>query len=483
MKKLKLIGLYATILLTVTACKKDLDINRDPYLPSEASVKLLLPSGIAYSAAKIGGDVQTLGAFWSQHYTQNNTSSQYRTVDQYVVGVPDYNSIWTNLFMGIKDLDLTMELAQESGAWDYYLAASVMQAFDFHILNDLYSQVPYTESLQGDKNTTPKFEDGKAVNIKLIAQLDEAISKKAAAKALSNVGTEDFIFKGDMDQWVKFAKTLKLKLLMRDFATNQTAIEALLAEGDLLSTKDAKMTGFSDVENKSNPLYEYDRRKLNTFFNIKASNTLLSFLKAKNDPRISDFFETNVDGLYVGLNQGNFTLSGPLANATSRAKLAAEDAVYFASAAESKFLQAEAYARLNNITLATSNYNEGVTLAFARWGKDATPFIAATGAYVFKSTSLDAMIESIITQKWLAATRTQAWDSFFDQNRTGYPKISPVPADNSAYIPGQYTTSVNTSLVAGEIPRRLLFPKISIDNNPNTPKPVAINTKMWWHKN
>ena len=290
MKKIKLIGLYATLLLTVTACKKDLDINRDPYLPSDATPKLLLPSGIAYSAAKIGGDVQLIGAFWSQHYTQNNTSNQYKTIDQYAVGVPDYNTIWTNLFMGTKDLAITMEKAQVSGAWDYYLIASVMQAFDFHILNDLYSQIPYTEALKGDQNATPKFDDGKAVNAKLIAQLDEAISKAAAAKSLSTVGKEDFIFKGDISQWVKFAKTIKLKLFMRDFTANQAAIQALLTEGDLLSTQDAKMNGFSDAENKSNPLYEYDRRKLNTFFNIKASNTLLSFLKANNDPRISDFF-------------------------------------------------------------------------------------------------------------------------------------------------------------------------------------------------
>ena len=162
--------------------------------------------------------------------------------------------------------------------------------------------------------------------------------------------------------------------------------------------------------------------------------------------------------------------------------LAATDPVYFASAAESKFLQAEAYARLGDVALAKTNYDAGVTLAFQRWGKSAATFIAAGGPYAFQSATLEAMIKSIITQKWLAATRTQAWDSFFDQNRTGYPVISAVSADNSAYVPGEYTISVNSSLVAGQLPRRLLFPKISADNNPNTPKPVSINTKMWWHK-
>ena len=212
MKKIKIIGLYATLLFSVVACKKDLDINRNPYLPSEATPKLLLPSGIAYSASRIGGDIQLIGSIWSQHYTQNNTSNQYRSLDQYTVGIADYNPIWTNLYGGaLKDLDLAKNMAKTAGQWNYYLPASIMQVFDYHVLVDLYSQIPYTEGLQGDANTAPKWEEGKAVNTKLIAQLDDAISKSADAIALPPIGTEDFLFQGDMTQWVKFAKTLKLK--------------------------------------------------------------------------------------------------------------------------------------------------------------------------------------------------------------------------------------------------------------------------------
>jgi hypothetical protein len=485
MKKIKIIGLYATILVSVVACKKDLDINRNPYLPSVATPKLLLPSGIAYSASKIGGDLQLIGAIWSQHYTQNNTSAQYKTIEQYSIGVPDYNSIWTSVYGGaLKDLDLAKSMASQAGQWNYYVPASIMQVFDYHVLNDLYSQLPYSQGLQGDVNTAPMWEDGKVVNTKLIAQLDDAIAKSKDAAALAPIGLEDFLFQGDIAQWVKFAKTLKLKILMRDFTANQAAITALLNEGDLLDTKDAKMTAFVDSENKSNPLYEYDRRKLNTFFNIKASKTLLSVLTKNNDPRLPDFFEKTITGTYVGLLQGNFTITGPQTNETSRAVLAATDAVYFTSAAESKFLQSEAWARLGNAGQAKTTYDAGVTLAFGRWGKAAAaaPFIAAGGAYEFKAGATEAMVKQIITQKWLAAVRSQAWDSFFDQNRTGYPVISTVGGDDPAYVPGDYTISINTSLVAGEVPRRLLYPKISSDNNVNTPKAVPINTKMWWHK-
>lgn len=477
-------------LLAVTGCKKDLDINNDPYLPIDASPKLLLPAGIAASAAKIGGDVQNIGSFWSQHFTQNNTSSQYRSLDQYIVGISDFNTIWSNVYGGgLKDLDIVMSKTQASGEWNYYIAASIMSVFDYHILNDIYGQLPYSEGLKGGENPNPHWEDGKVVNTKLIAQLDAAIAKEAAATAAPAMGNEDFVFQGNIAEWMKFAKTLKLKILMRDFTANQAAIQTMLTAGGFLDTHDAKMTGFADSETKSNPLYEYDRRKLNTSSNIKASNTLLNYLKLNDDPRIPIFFEKAVvTGSptpwyeYVGLDQGNFNVTGIQTNQTSRAVLAATDPVYFSSIAETKFLLAEAYARLGNAANAKINYDLGVTAAFTRWGLSAAPLIAPGGKYVFIPGTTDQMIKQIIVQKWVAAVRCQGWDSWFDQNRTGYPTLSPVPAGDPAYVTGNLTVSVTSSLLAGEIPRRLLIPKISSDANPNTPKAVAINTKMWWHK-
>lgn len=477
-------------LLAVSACKKDLDINNDPYLVSDADPKLLLPAGIAASAAKIGGDIENIGGFWSQHTTQNNTSSQYRTLDQYIVGISDFNTIWSFVYGGgLKDLDIVMTKTKSTGSWGYYVAASVMSVFDYHVLNDIYGQLPYSEGLKGADIPAPHWEDSKVVNTKLIAQLDEAISKGADAAAAPAMGKEDFVFQGDISQWMKFAKTLKLKLLMRDFTANQTAIQTMLTAGGFLDTRDAKMVDFADVETKSNPLYEYDRRKLNTSSNIKASNTLLNYLKLNNDPRIPIFFEkATVKGTpsqwyeYVGLDQGDFNATGLQTNETSRLVLTATDPVYFTSVAETKFLLAEAYARLGNSASAKTNYDLAVTAAFTRWGLDAAPLIATGGKYVFTPGTAEQMVKQIIVQKWIAAVRCQAWDSWFDQNRTGYPVLSTVPATDPSYVKGNLTVSVNSSLIAGEIPRRLLIPKVSSDTNPNTPKAVPINTKMWWHK-
>jgi len=483
MRNLKKIGYMVLVsTLFLGACSKSLDINIDPYDPSEqdASPHLLFPSGVAYSAAKIGGDLQLLGGLWSQHYTQNNNSSQYRDIDSYSLTNQSYNGIWFNLFGGgMKDLQLARTKAEGMGQWHYFVASSIMLAFDYHVLVDLYGDLPIKEGLQGDLGQfTPKWDDGKTANGLILEQLDAALAKIEQARQAPSMGTNDFVFAGNMDHWRKFAKSLKLKILMRDFDANRAAITTLLNEADLLNT-DAKMTAFEDQVSKSNPLYESERRTLGGP-NIRASRTLLYYLQQKGDPRISDFFELASNGNYEAYRQGDYFASSTVIS--SRASLAATDPVYFMSYAEVEFLQAEAFARTGEPAKAAAHYNAGVTASFARWGKNAAPFLAENGKYAFRPGAVESMLEQIILQKWVAATRCQAWDSFYDQNRTGYPRVSTVEPDSPNYVAGHYTVSVNSALPGNELPRRLAYPKNSSDFNPNTPKVVPINTKMWWHK-
>ena len=206
MKNIKKLGyILVAGTLALASCSKDLDINRSPYNPTEtdATPELLFPSGVAYSAAKIGGDMQLLGAFWSQHYTQNNSSNQYTGIDSYNLTIASYNGIWSNLMGGgMKDLVIAKEKASAAGLWNYYAAAEIMLAFDYHVLVDLYGDLPVKEGLQGDKGVyTPKWDDGKTVNQLIIAQLDDAIAKINDGKALKTMGAQDFIFEGDLDSW------------------------------------------------------------------------------------------------------------------------------------------------------------------------------------------------------------------------------------------------------------------------------------------
>lgn len=506
MRKVYLLGI---VLLSMIISSCDLDINKDPNYPTEVKADKFFASGLMWTTSVIGGDLQLLGGMWSQHYAQHAGSNQYTGIDSY--NLPNSSTYitraWGSLYAGaLPDFQLAIQKAESNGDWHYWMASKIMTAYDFHILTDAYGNIPFSEALDFYKYVNPKFDDAKTVNQGIIALLDAAIAKKSeaiAAATISPMGNTDFVFKGDINMWVKFAKSLKLKILMRDpaFATNRTAIQALLTENDLLNA-DCRIAIFENKENNSNPLYENDRRKLNTQQNIRASSTLSLFLFANKDPRASVFMEKAVTpdpvyGDYVGIPQGGYTLGAAYGNKTSRAVLTAKDPVYFMSLAEVDFLKAEAYVLLSNAAAAKINYDNGVTAAFDRWkgAKDAdeiefifpadynvNDFIGAGKPYEFNQTSITTMLESIWRQKWIAAVRCQAWEAFCEINRTGYPRAGSVNSQDPAYVVGNLAPSINSVLAAGDFPRRLIYPKTSSDYNTNTPVVVPIQTKLWWHK-
>lgn len=492
MRKLNLLytGLVGCLLFSSTACSDYLDINDNPNYPAEVSYTSLLPSGIAATVGIVGSTYELYGGMWAQHYMQGQTSNQYNTICNYsITNNSDYRLWQIPYTMSLPDLDLVIKKAEADEAWNYWAIAKVMTAFTYHILVDSYGSIPFTEALKADEGIeNPKYDDSKTVVYPgMIAMLDEVIAKagELSSSSLPSLTTQDYIFgtsRGtDMSKWISFAKSLKLKLLMRDFDANKAGIQALLSEDDLL-TVDAKMDLFMDLENKSNPLYENDRRKLNTKNNIRACATLCDYMKMVEDPRLHDFFNPNDDGSGTTALKCGDRPTQLKTGQVSIVVLEPTDPVYLMSAAEVAFLKAEAFARLNDAGKAKENYDNAVALAFERWGKDASSFIADGGAYAFNNRDMSSMLTSILTQKWIAATRCQAWDAWFDINRTGIPALGSKFPDEEGYVWGQLTPCVGSSLGVGEYPRRLLYPKKSSDYNSNTPSVVPLQEKQWWHK-
>jgi hypothetical protein len=503
------IYLYGIVLLLVMIYSCESDINKDPNYPSEVMADKFFASGLVWTSSVVGGDLQLLGGMWSQHYAQNSASNQYTGIDSY--NLPNSSTYitrsWGALYAGaLTDFQVSIQKAEAAGEWHYWMVSKIMTAYGFHLLVDSYGDIPFTQSLNFYTYTNPIFDNAKTVNAGLISMLNAAIAKKADAEAveiLSPMGNTDLVFKGDIDMWVRFAKSLKLKILMRDpdFASNKAAIQALITEDNLL-IEDCKIALFENKENISNPLFENDRRKLNTPQNIKASSTLSLFLFQKGDPRTAVFMEKAVSpssayGDYVGLPQGGYTLGASYMSRTSRALLKATDPVYFMSVSEVEFLKAEANVLLLNNAKAKAAYDNGVTSAFERWkgAKDVddvefllpdnfnvNDFIGPGKPYEFNQSSTATMLESIWRQKWIAAVRCQAWEAFLETNRTGYPKAGTVTSMDPSYVVGNFAPSMNSVLGAGQFPRRLIYPKTSSDYNSNTPVTIPIQNKLWWHK-
>lgn len=255
-------------------------------------------------------------------------------------------------------------------------------------------------------------------------------------------------------------------------------VRALYAANAKFLDLNAGANVFVDVPNKSNPFYEYIFRRLNTPDNLKASITLISWLNKNSDPRLEAFYGEDV----VAAHQGDYNT---VTNGASNPIIKATDPAWLISKAESYFMQAEALERYFGGTGAKAMYDNGVVAAFEQVQLQPGTLIT-TGPYVYPSGgSLEAKIEAIIVQKWASLFGSHALEAFLEQNRTGYPQISPVYSKDATYATlyaGRLVYSVNGVTGSGNFPRRFVFPDDEKSRNSNTPAEVPITTKIWWGK-
>ncbi|MCD0470994.1 SusD/RagB family nutrient-binding outer membrane lipoprotein [Flavobacterium sp. JAS] len=485
---MKKIATLITALFLLVSCDETFDINRDPdLLPVGQAYSTILPAGIAGVAGAQGSYYAIVGGFWSQFWTQNTTSNQYKDVDQYSIGTNDYQLGWTAMYDALNDIRVVKAKALAEGNWNYFLIATVLEVQASQVMTDLYDDIPYAEA-NNPLILQPKFNTGKETYDLMIADLKLALSKDQNASIGDKPAKDDFIFGGDMTKWTKYGNTLLLKLHMRLTEVNptlaQSGIKALIDSGAQFLDIDASMHNFEDADSKSNPLFESDRRQLNTTLNLKASTTLYSYLDVNADPRIAKYYENGGTSLGKANNQGDF-----LNNATglSTVILAPKTPVYFISAEESYFLQAEALTRYYAGAGAKAKYDLAVAANFAKNSStdapiSATALLAAGGKYEFPAAGTAAQIEAIITQKWIASFPGNGYESFMEQNRTGYPKVSAVAQDDEDYLAGQFAVSVQ-SVIGNKFPKRIVLPNTVKTRNPNAPALKAISLPVWWDVN
>lgn len=490
MKKIFSIITLAILISISNSCTKDwLDVNKDPNNAESATAELILPSGVVSLGAQVGGSYNLLGGFWSQYWTQSNAANQYKYLDQYQISSSDFNTTWREMYAGaLGDLELVLNDSKSKENWALYLMATVMQSYGFQVMVDLYDKVPYSERFQGITNLNPKFDDGQTIYKDLIVRIDEAMSKEM------NLLTEkqkkaDFLFNGDMDKWMQFANTLKLKMYLRmvyaepSFA--QAGITSLYSSGANFLSEDASLDIFLDEANKDNPLYESDRRALNVATNLRVTTTIFKYLETNSDPRMATVVQSNT----LPEPPGGTIISSEQLDNTKVAifRIGATDPVFFISEVESYLLQAEAIEWGWGTGDAKSLYDQAVLADFTRKGFDGSSFIASSGVYEYPYTgTFEQKQKAIIMAKWVAFAGSQGIESFFETNRTGYPQVSAIPAwkegaINPDYQGGELTYSLVGS-TGGAFPKRMIYPQDEVNLNINCPAQTVVTDKVWWDK-
>jgi len=486
------------------SCENWLDVNHNPDAPSTVDYKELLPAGTSSLAYVMGGRYQVLGALWSQHWTQSPGASQYSGIDSYNINSSTFDeNQFGELYSGaLVNLEKVRTGAWAEGEYKHYLMATILQCYAYQVLADLYNQIPFSEALKGDKGITePHYEEAEAIYDSLIARIDLALAQNLEDESLLNPGITDLVFGGNMNHWIAFANSLKLRIFLRQSEVNpqkahDRIIELYASNPDFLRVS-AALDIYEDASGRRNPLYETEYQVFGKNPNLILSATLYSFLIENRDfNRLDALFELPASGgEHKALVQGNFYApdepEGTNSSSYSKPVMQTDAPVILMSDAESYLLQAEAIVRYQVGTYqeARENYENAITASYALALNSSVSNAGIIslarqfyrGVYVFpaEGNETDEYIKAIAIQKWLSLSGIQNLETFFESNRMGYPAKSSVSAENPDYISGELTLSVN-HVTSGRFPRRLVFPESEYANNRNTPAKKEVWEPVWW---
>lgn len=488
----RLIYLFGLILL-LSACEDWLDINTDADVPTDVPGEMVLPSAEVALGTVLGGSLFNTGGFLAQYWTQAPEASQYQAIDIYDINNPFLNNEYSTIFAGtLEDCKLVIENAEANKEWGLYLAATVVRAYTYQVFIDMVDRTPYSEALQGDRISNPKWEDGEEVYQSLINEIDTALYRVATEPVIFAT-SYDLILKSDLKKWIQFANTLKLKFFMRESEKtdrNKANLAQLIAEDNLIR-EDVKLACWADESGKQNPWYSTNTNGLKTDNHV-AAYPIVTYLKVNNDPRMEKLFQPSVNGSdYAGLVPGGTAIKGEKKKDYSypMLRIQATWPVYLITQAEVAFFKAEYYLKNGDDANAQAAYEEGVRASFALHGIPAAAETLLAGNYKWDgSLSTGQKMEKIMMQKWVALCMVNNLESWSEIRRTGYPKMTDKSAtaiveDPSIYTPGMLISPIGNYLGAMNQVNRFPYPETATIRNKNTPEQPGITAKIWWDVN
>jgi hypothetical protein len=501
MKRLHNKLLIATIVLAslVTSCSKDyLDVNNDPNRPTDENItpELLFTqaaTGVGYRT--VGTVVGGEGAKTELQFAQNWVGYMSGTGDFAVEQIETTYNIdfafgdlpWQRDYGVLFDLYLTKTKALAADNKVLAGAAMILSAKMFQEIVDTYGDVPYSQAFQTQVYKHPVYDKAQDIYNALQQSLDTAISYMQGT-APSSFETADVVNHGDQTKWIKFANTLKLRLLIRQSEVAgfnpSSEITKIAANGGVLGAGESASVnpGFTNAQAKQSPFYGnwgFTPTGNKAAGGWAPNNYILNILLSTNDPRIERFF-TDVNGFFVGCDYGLQTGNPFQAQASyfgPGIAASPEQDQWLIPSFESMFFQAEAIARGWIPGDARAAFEAAITESFVWLGVEdaeaqAADYIANTDIANWDNagTTVDEKARFVVLQKYIALTCIDPREAWADQRRLHF-------------LPPGFISN-NPARLSNDLPLRLLYPQSEYTTNNESVSAVGqinqFTTKIFW---
>ena len=322
------------IAVSASACTAGyIDINRNPYGVTDDEMQR---DGYAVKAALTGmmngvisPDLNTaqftevlLGCALSGYLAPAKDGWENKTIANY-----NATDDWTNVFMAsdriIPVIYANYRTLQNVTDDPVILAVGeIIKVAAMHRVTDTYGPIPYSKIGQNGEINVP-YDSQEDVYKKMFEELNAAIETLTPNRTNNFSASADVIYGGNVEKWIKFANSLKLRLAMRicyadPELSKQMADEAINDEVGLM-TSNSDNALFSYWGTDGNTLRVSIRYNIATHDDKTVCSTeagdshaaaeIVCYMNSYEDPRRPYYFtKTEFDntqfGEYVGLRHG-----------------------------------------------------------------------------------------------------------------------------------------------------------------------------------
>lgn len=492
------------------------DLNTPPHELTEENVD----TGIM---GKAFAKTQYKGMFGEAYYFQQaenlfadlyvqyfTTTAESFDSDQYDI-IPGWAGTAWNDFYGntAPELEFVLNYTSENGMEVHNAIAKIWKVQLYHRITDYWGPIIYSEFNNGE--TKVPYDSQESIYKDFFQTLDEAVGVLEQNTGNSAFAASDLIYEGNVNQWLKFANSLRLRLAMRvsyvEPALAQTEAEkAINATGGLIINNE------DNANVKTNSLSRQPYGTITQWHEFRASAAMTSALNGYQDPRREHYLDESENGGYYGARNGlpktdKGTFLNPNYSYMDSKWMSLEGEgtnpdIRVMNAAEIYFLLAEGALRGWNMNgTAEEFYDDGIRASLTEVS-DATS--QEINSYINSSDTPAAMddpvnnydsppvfnvpvdfqtgagfetkLEQIISQKWLALY-PDGWEIWAERRRTNYPDLYPI------------IESLNPDIPRNEFPQRVVFVPGERQNNTSAVEEAINNlldgpdngaTKVWW---
>lgn len=434
--KFKRSAAILTMLMAATACNSFLTgdkLSNDPNQPTKADPYLLLNGVQATQFTNLTGAASRAFGIFTQQFA--GTDRQYGSLEVYNFSSDDYTSTFNSTYSsgGLLDINKIETSSAAAGDKVFLGIAQVWKAIDIGNAATLWGDIPYREAANA-AIANPHFDPQAQVFGDMQIVLDSAIANLSTNSGLGPQAY-DLIYgasgnnPASVQKWIAAAHTLKARYYMNLAEKDPSNYAKVIAQTNLgiLNPANDFRTYQSTTPGEENLWWQFTVRDRDSY--IRASSTLVDILKARNDPRLPDYFAPDGAGQFSGSapgaqDQAASTLSAVRASPDYRQPLI--------TAAENILMRAEAEYQTGATAAALLDLN-------TERGWYGLPAVAPTGA---------ALLQAIVEEEYIALFQNIQVMSLY--SRTCYPNIT--PADGGS-----------------NVPRRLYYGTDERNANPNTP--------------